>query len=253
VPDGLTEPRPGILYIPGHTDNGFRSSGYQNECLNIVHKGFVVLAYDPIGQGERHQEIDSSTGEQLAGTAQVAHYKMHSYTGNQCFLSGVSLSRYFIWDAIRGIDYLVSRPEVDPERIGVTGLSGGGNLTVYTSALDDRVKVAVPANFVTSYRRMLELNGVQDAEQNVNHALRHGIEHADWLLARAPKPTLLLTTTHWEQCCRAASRRPHAGGGLASIGGADSGRRHWARGRRCNGAIRHPRHGFQPGDTLVGA
>jgi cephalosporin-C deacetylase-like acetyl esterase len=196
IPKGSAEKRPGILYIPGHANNGFRASHYVNACLNLVHKGFVVLAYDPIGQGERHQELDANTGERIVDPEQAPHYKMHSYTGNQCFLAGVSLSRYFVWDAIRGIDYLVSRPEVDAERIGLTGNSGGGNLTVYTGAVDDRVKVAVPSCFVTSYRRMLQLNGVQDAEQNVYHALLRGIEHADWLLARAPKPTLMLTTTH---------------------------------------------------------
>ncbi len=196
VPKNVTSPRPGILYIPGHADNGFRASHYQNACLNLVHKGFVVLTYDPIGQGERHQELDPATGEPIVDRRQVPHYKMHSYIGNQCFLAGVSLSRYFIWDAIRAIDYLTSRPEVDPNRIGVTGNSGGGNLTVYTAAVDDRVTVAVPSCFVTSYRRMLAINGIQDAEQNVFQALAYGIEHADWLLARAPKPTLLLTTTH---------------------------------------------------------
>lgn len=196
VPSDTSRPRPGILYIPGHAANGFRAAHYQNACLNLVHKGFVVLTYDPIGQGERHQELDPVTGEPFVTRRTVPHYKMHSYVGNQCFLAGVSLSRYFIWDAMRGIDYLTSRPEVDPSRIGVTGNSGGGNITVYTGAVDDRVTVAVPSCYVTSYRRMLAISGIQDAEQNVYHALRHGIEHADWLLARAPKPTLLLTTTH---------------------------------------------------------
>ena len=196
VPEGVQEARPGILYVPGHANNGFRASHYQNACLNLVHKGFVVLAYDPIGQGERHQEIDATTGEVFVNTRIVPHYKMHSYVGNQCFLAGVSLSRYFIWDAMRGIDYLSSRPEVDASRIGVTGNSGGGTLTVFTGAMDDRVTVAVPSCYVTSYRRMLALNGVQDAEQNVYRSLLHGIEQADWLLARAPRPTLLLTTTH---------------------------------------------------------
>ena len=196
VPEREGGPRPGILYIPGHSQSGFRSAHYQNACLNLVHKGFVVLTYDPIGQGERHQELDPESGEPIVSRQDVPHYKIHSYVGNQCFLAGVSLSRYFIWDAIRGIDYLSSRPEVDPDRIGVTGNSGGGTLTVYTGAVDDRVKVAVPSCFVTSYRRMLQIYGVTDAEQNLFLGLRYGIEHADWLLARAPKPTLLLTTTH---------------------------------------------------------
>ena len=196
VPDGGDAVRPGILYIPGHNLAAFRAATYQNQCLNLVHKGFVVLAYDPIGQGERYQEVDPLTGKQLVDPHDLPFYKFHSYPGSQCFLSGVSIARYFVWDAIRGIDYLVSRPEVDPERIGVTGHSGGGNLTVYTGAVEDRIKVAVPSCWVTSQRRMLEINGVQDAENSVYHDLKNGIEHADWLLARAPKPTMLLTTSH---------------------------------------------------------
>lgn len=195
VPGKLSGRAPGILYIPGHSETGFRAPHYQNACINLVKKGFVVLAYDPIGQAERHQELDPESGKPIVTTKMVAHYMRHSYPGNQCFLAGVSLTRYFIWDAIRGIDYLVSRPEVDGARIGVTGHSGGGTMTAYTSAIDDRVTVAIPSGFITSYRRMLAINGVQDAEQNILHGLVHGIEHADWLLARAPKPTLLLTTT----------------------------------------------------------
>ncbi len=195
VPAKLGGRAPGILYIPGHSESGFRAPHYQNACINLVKKGFVVLAYDPVGQGERMQELDPETGKPFVTTKMVSHYMRHSYQGNQCFLTGVSMTRYFIWDAIRGIDYLVSRPEVDSARIGVTGHSGGGTMTVYTSAIDDRVTVAVPSGFTTSYRRMLQINGVQDAEQNIIDGLYHGIEHADWLLARAPKPTLLLTTT----------------------------------------------------------
>lgn len=196
IPAKLDGRTPGILYIPGHSETGFRSLSYQNACTNLVKKGFVVLTYDPIGQGERHQELDPESGKPFVTTQMVPHYMRHSYPGNQCFLAGASLSRYFIWDAIRGIDYLVSRPEVDGTRIGVTGHSGGGTMTVFVSAIDDRVKVAVPSGYVTSYRRMLAINGVQDAEQNILDGLFHGIEHADWLLARAPKPTLLLTTTY---------------------------------------------------------
>jgi dienelactone hydrolase len=196
VPDGRSSPRPGIVFIPGHSLEGFRTKDYQNVCLNLVQKGFVVLAYDPIDQGERLQNIDPETGKPFVTAQQVEHYKMHSYFGNQCYLTGVSVARYFIWDGMRGIDYLISRPEVDGSRIGVTGLSGGGTMSVFLGAMDDRVEVTVPACFVTSYRRMLAINGIQDAEQNIFGGLTRGIEHADWLLARAPKPTLLLLTTN---------------------------------------------------------
>jgi dienelactone hydrolase len=196
IPEGPATKRAGVLVIPGHTMDALRAAYCQSMALNLVHKGFVVLVYDPIGQGERQQEIDPATGKQLVDQKALPFYKYHSYPGNQCFLSGVSIARYFVWDAMRAIDYLVSRREVDAERIGVIGNSGGGNLTVFTGALDDRVKVAVPSCWLTSRRRLLEVNGIQDAENNIYRELQNGIEHADWLLARAPKPTLVLATSH---------------------------------------------------------
>jgi len=121
--------------------------------------------------------------------------KEHSYPSAQVFLTGKSIARYFIWDGIRGIDYLVGRKEVDPHRIGVHGLSGGGTQAAYISALDDRVAASAPAGYITSYRRLLESVGVQDGEQNFYQGLTNQIDHADFIEARAPKPTLIMATT----------------------------------------------------------
>jgi hypothetical protein len=96
---------------------------------------------------------------------------------------------------MRGIDYLVSRKEVDPGRIGVHGLSGGGTQTAFISALDDRVAASAPAGYITSYRRLIESVGVQDGEQNLYHGISSEIDHADFLEIRAPKPTLIMATT----------------------------------------------------------
>ena len=125
---------------------------YQQPLLNLVKKGFIVLAIDPIGQGERLQYFDPVKGESTIGSSTLEH----SYPSVQVFLIGKSVARYFIWDGIRGIDYLVSRKEVDPKRIGVHGLSGGGTQTAYISALDERVVASAPAGYITSYRRLLE-------------------------------------------------------------------------------------------------
>ena len=121
----------------------------------------LCFTWDPIGQGERVQlyDPDLEAGKISASTEE------HTDMGVQCLLLGDTLARYTIWDGMRALDYLLSRPEVDPTRIACTGNSGGGTHTAYLSALDDRIKVAMPSCYITSWRRLLESIGPQDAEQ----------------------------------------------------------------------------------------
>jgi len=191
IPDKLKKPAPAILFCSGHSHAVYRLESYQLPLLNLVKKGFIVLAIDPIGQGERLQYLDPVKGESVIGSST----KEHSYPSVQVFLMAKSVARYFLWDGIRGIDYLVSRREVDPDRIGVHGLSGGGTQTAYISAMDERVAASAPAGYITSYRRLLESIGVQDGEQNLYHETSSGIDHADFIEVRAPKPTLIMATT----------------------------------------------------------
>jgi hypothetical protein len=99
------------------------------------------------------------------------------------------------WDGIRAVDYLLTRPEVDPDRIGITGRSGGGTQSAYIAALDDRIIAAAPENFITSFTRLFQSIGPQDAEQNLFGVIKRGIDHADLISVRAPKPLLMITTT----------------------------------------------------------
>jgi dienelactone hydrolase len=191
IPDKIKKPAPAILFCSGHSTGVYRLPSYQLPLLNLVKKGFVVLGIDPIGQGERLQYFDPVKGESVIGGST----KEHSYPSPQVFLIGKSVARYFIWDGIRGIDYLISRKEVDSKRIGVHGLSGGGTQTAYISAFDDRVAASAPAGYITSYRRLMESVGVQDGEQNFYHGISGGIDHADFIEVRAPKPTLIMATT----------------------------------------------------------
>ncbi len=181
---------PAVIYVSGHTIEGFRSETYQHIIINLVKKGFVVLAFDPIGQGERLQYFDEKEGKSRFGPTTE-----HSYPGAQCYISGYSPTKYFIWDGIRSVDYLLTRKEVDPDRIGMTGRSGGGTQTAYTAAIDDRILAAAPECFITSMEYVLKSIGPQDAEQNLFHMISEGIDHADLLEVRAPKPTLMVTTT----------------------------------------------------------
>lgn len=191
VPDDLEGPAPTVLYLSGHTSEAYRAETYQHVILNLVEKGFVVMAIDPFGQGERRQYAGADADQFPIGGSTDEH----SYVGAQSFLTGRSPAWVFAWDGIRAIDYLVGRPEVDPDRIGVTGRSGGGTQTAYVSALDERVRAAAPENYITSFRRLLQSIGPQDAEQNLFHGLARGLDHADLLTVRAPRPTLMITTT----------------------------------------------------------
>ena len=111
-----------------------------------------------------------------------------------CWSAGAR-RRYRIWDGIRSLDYLAGRPEIDPKRLGCTGNSGGGTLTSYLMALDDRIAAAAPSCYITSLERLFATIGPQDAEQNITGQVAFGMEHADYLTLRAPRPTLILAAT----------------------------------------------------------
>lgn len=191
VPEGRPGSHPAIVFCSGHTEDGFRSATYQTMILNLVRKGFLVLAFDPVGQGERLQYLDPETGQSWIGGAT----KEHAYPGAQAFIAGTSIATYMIWDGIRAVDYLLTRPDVDPARIGITGRSGGGTQSALIAAFDERIHAAAPEAYITSFRRLLASDGPQDAEQNLARGLALGLDHADLLAVRAPKPTLVISTT----------------------------------------------------------
>ena len=180
---------PAIIYCCGHSGDGFRSSAYQRVCLNLVKKGFIVLAFDPVGQGERIQYFDGN-GKNIFGPTHE-----HSYPGTQSFLSGRTPANYFIWDGIRAVDYLLTRKEVDPARIGITGRSGGGTQSAYIAAMDDRILAAAPECYITTFDKLLRSQGPQDAEQLFMYSIEKSFDLSDLIEIRAPRPTLMVTTT----------------------------------------------------------
>lgn len=180
---------PVVIYCSGHSDNGYRT--YQQVLLNLVKKGFIVFAYDPISQGERVQNLKPDQRSPLFRWPAFEH----SYAGAQLFITGNTLARHFIWDGIRAIDYLCTRSEVDTTRIGITGRSGGGTQSAYIAAFDNRIKAVAPENYITSFTALLQSIGVQDAEQNFFAGIKDGIDIADLLMIKAPRPTLVLTTS----------------------------------------------------------
>ena len=139
VPSSGSGPFPAVISPCGHYPLARMYPDYQFAYLNMVKAGFVVLAYDPIGQGERRQYWNPQTGHADINDSVFEH----SMPGQALLLMGEDLTHYRIWDGMRAIDYLLTRPEVDPQRIACAGHSGGGTLTLFISALDERVKCAV--------------------------------------------------------------------------------------------------------------
>jgi hypothetical protein len=178
---------PGVLLQSGHTQEGKVEP--QRLAANLALKGFVSLAFDPVGQGEREQTFNRDLGGPSAGWS----VNEHLHAGAQSILVGESVARYFVWDAKRALDYLASRPEVDAARIGAAGCSGGGALTTFIRALDPRIKAVVPACFPNSYR-LLFAGPDPDSEMSWPNFLASGLDTADFVELSAPTPWLIQAT-----------------------------------------------------------
>jgi cephalosporin-C deacetylase-like acetyl esterase len=192
VPNGRKGPFPGILAPLGHTRNGKAYRNYAYVYQTLARKGYVVLAFDPFGQGERLQYLDPKTGKGLYGPTGE-----HSEAGRPMLLFGSTFAQYRTSDGVRALDYLLSRHEVDPEKIGLTGQSGGGTMTMYLCALEERIKVAVEVDGNSENLAGPSYSppgAVADAEQNLIFSLPEGIDRGDLLLAFAPKPLLMIYT-----------------------------------------------------------
>ncbi len=137
--------------------------------------GFATFVVDPTDQGERLQ----------AGRTLVCGHG-HQHTGVRAHLLGEGQAQYRIWDAMRAIDVLCERPDVDPERIGAMGMSGGGTVTSYIYAFDERVKAACPSGFLTTVRDTCQECGPQDAEQVLHGQFAFGLNHLGYMLMRFP-------------------------------------------------------------------
>lgn len=204
-------PYPGVIVPCGHSYTGKAADGYQRVSMLLAKNGIAALCYDPVGQGERYQTFgpdgkplghdyvgSPSSVKQLKDIPGDPHFNSveeHTLMGIGAILVGTNSAQYRIHDGMRAIDYLVSRPEIEAQRIGCTGNSGGGTLTAYLMALDDRIACAAPTCYLTTFRRLLASSGPQDAEQNLFGQLRDGLDEADYVLMRAPKPTVLCAGT----------------------------------------------------------
>jgi dienelactone hydrolase len=187
VPTGRPGRLPGVVGTCGHSVNGKAAEAYQSFAQGLARQGYVVLLYDPLGQGERLQHVTADLKPRFGtGTSE------HLHAGNRQYLVGEFLGSWFAWDGIRALDYLLTRPEVDPRHLGVTGNSGGGTQTTWLCGLEPRFTMAAPSCFVTTFRRNLENELPADTEQCPPSALALGLDHADFIAALAPHPVILM-------------------------------------------------------------
>jgi dienelactone hydrolase len=187
VPKGRRFPLPGVVGSCGHSVNGKAIETYQSFAQGLARLGYVVLLFDPIGQGERMQYVDANW-KPLRGTGTAEH----NYAGIQQVLVDERFWAWRAWDGIRALDYLIAREEVDEKHLGITGNSGGGTMTTWLCGVEERWTMAAPSCFVTEFRRNMENELGADIEQIPPGALALGLDHEDFLAALAPKPVVIL-------------------------------------------------------------
>jgi dienelactone hydrolase len=187
VPKTQKLPLPAVIGTCGHGDPGKATPIYQSFAQGLARKGYVVLIFDPIGQGERIQYLSSELKPRRGiGVAE------HNYAGSQMVLCGESLSSWLTWDAIRCVDYLLTRPEVDAKQIGVTGNSGGGTQATWLCGVESRLSMAAPSCFIVGFGQNLQNELPADIEQCPPAVMNMGLDHSDFIAAMAPKPVLIL-------------------------------------------------------------
>ena len=188
IPKNYPGPRPAVLNVIGHSAAGKGTDKVQRRAIAQARKGFVALVVDCIGQGER-QVADYARVHSPPGNA-------HQIVGTQAFIAGTHVFNFMVWDAIRAVDYLASRPEIDPKQIACTGCSGGGMMTTYILAFEPRITVAVPTCNPCTWSHRVRANLSSDHEQVFFGAFAAGVDpRGDPLFCQVPKPLLINATS----------------------------------------------------------
>ena len=167
-------PFPGIVSPHGHWGRGrlenSEAGSVPGRCINFAKQGYVIFSYDMVGRVDSEEQID------------------HAYGGEREALWGLSLMALQLWNAIRAVDFLEALPDVDNDRIGCTGASGGGTQTFMLTAVDDRIKVSAPVNMISAH-----MQGGCLCENAPN--LRLDISNIEIGALMAPNPLLLVSAT----------------------------------------------------------
>ena len=182
LPERLQRPAPAVLFYPGHwwPDSKARPD-FQAFCINMARLGFVVLSFDPFGQGER-------------GVSARDHRR------TEALLVGVAQQGFADYETRCALEYLLSRREVDPAAVGITGASGGGYNTWITAALDDRIAAAVPVVGTSDFFEQIHVCRPLDWYHAAEHChfvpglIRYANNH-ELLAMAAPKPVLIVAAS----------------------------------------------------------
>jgi dienelactone hydrolase len=187
LPERMNSLRPAVIESCGHYMEGKAAPDYQRVCAGLARKGFVALVFDPVGQGERL--MYRGLVKSASGTTE------HVVAGKPCYLVGRTLAHFRIWDAIRALDYLESRPEVDRTRLGMLGHSGGGMMTLLTAPLEERLKAVMSCCAVTTFYHKTRARLIADPEQIVPGVYAAGIDHPELIASVAPRAFLIGAVT----------------------------------------------------------
>ena len=190
VPAKIDGRAPAVLGPCGHSGNGKACDLYSAYGQRLALNGFIALIYDPFNQGERDQYYGVADRECVSGCCAA-----HNMMGKQLELLGEYFGMWRAWDGIRALDLLLERPDVDPAHLGITGNSGGGTMSTWLWGAEDRLTMAAPSCFVTTFLNNLENELPADCEQYPPGVVGAGLDMADFIIAQAPKPVILLGQT----------------------------------------------------------
>ena len=181
-------PYPAVMEVQGHSTVGKLAVKHIRMAEIAVQAGFAVFIFDPISQGERFQCKEEFGGWDCA--------EEHGSLGARSYLTGWNLARFRLWDGIRAIDYLETRPELDLSRLAVIGNSGGGTMSTYLQAWDDRIKIACPGCYISSLREVIRERGVHDPEQFFFNQLPRGLNHGALVAMGQDRVDLMIAARH---------------------------------------------------------
>ncbi len=173
IPNNLDGPAPGVIYVCGHSDT--QKIHYQPHALRWAQLGFVCLIVDTVQKGE------------IKGM----HHGCYRYGQWQWYSKGYTPAGVELWNAVRGVDLLQEREEVIPDKIGITGISGGGAVSWWTAAADERIKVVAPVcgtGTVRAHVKDLTWDGHCDCMMFIN---TYGQDLADCGALIAPRPLMV--------------------------------------------------------------
>jgi dienelactone hydrolase len=185
-PKATSTRRPAVVEVCGHYVEGKATPDYAKACASLAMRGIVALILDPVGQGERVMMRDAA-GKPLYKSATGEHV----VAGGPAILLGRTLANYMIWDVVRALDYLESRPDVDASRMGMFGHSGGGMQTLLTAPIEPRIRAAMSCCAVTSFYHKTQALLNADPEQIVPGVYAAGVDHPELIAAVAPRAFLI--------------------------------------------------------------